>query len=62
MTESDSESVAICVLLLGYGVALQSKKKEKRKLRRRVWVKEWISERERLGAYNALVNNFSLSE
>ena len=50
---------AVCALLIGYGAKLK-KSKTKRTRQRRMWVKPWIMERERLGAYNTLLNNANL--
>ena len=55
MDEEERTIVAISTLLLGYGLKLKKKK-------RRMWVKQWILRREQLGAFNALVDEFSLSE
>ena len=49
------------VLLLSYCVEDEKIKKKKKKPRR-IWVKPWIQERDRLGAYNALICEFTLHE
>ena len=48
------------VLLLSYCVEDENVKKKKKKKPRRIWVKPWIQERDRLGAYNALICEFTL--
>ena len=58
MDEEERTIVAISTLLLGYGLIL----KKKKRIQRRMWVKQWILRMEQLGAFNALVNEFSLSE
>ena len=59
MDERERSILAISSLMLGYGVKLKEKKRRKQ---RRMWVKPWILQRERFGAYNALINEFTLSE
>ena len=58
MDDKERTIVAISTLLLGYGLKLKKKKRSPR----RIWVKQWILRREQLGAFNALVKEFSLSE
>ena len=50
--QNDIAIVASTIILLGS--AHQIERKERRK-KRSVWVKDWLMERERLGAYNALL-------
>ena len=52
--------IAISTLLIGYELKQREERKNRRN--RRMWVKPWIMERERKGAYNALLNEFILTD
>ena len=61
-TSDDVTLVALSALLLGYGIKFREGRKKKRRKQRTVWVKPWISRRDELGAYNALINEMVMTD
>jgi hypothetical protein len=63
MAESrDKEAIAIASLLIGCGLKQLEDQEKGRKRNRRAWVKPWIMKRGTLVAYNALLNEFILTD
>ena len=61
-TSDDVTLVALSALLLGYGIKLREGRKKKRRKQRTLWVRPWISSRDELGAYNALINEMAMTD
>ena len=61
-SDDDVTLVALSALLLGYGIKFREGRKKKRRKQRTVWVKPWISRRDELGAYNALINEMAMTD
>ena len=58
----DDDAILIAASIIVIAVAVEETTRKKKRRRRQRWTKEWIAERERLGAYNALVCQFTLEE
>ena len=56
--EGMDETAAACPLL----IALQMKRRQRRRPNRRLWTREWILQRERLGAFHQLMQQICLSD
>ena len=53
-----AETVAACALI----IALQMKKRRRRRRKRRLWTREWILQRDRLGAFHKLMQEIRLTD